>query len=179
MRWTPNSAGLRWLAGGSHLDIALAHCVSISIFFRFVDETICDIDDTMTLEFGYEGEDFLKRVRMGFTRGRSPIYGCAGAIGGISIQLRAVRLSLVKLAKGSRISRISDNVTKTVRFWESGARVAEEERGRVRRGRDTKWGMLPQTVVCLPGRALFRAATFASIMLSCPGSYHVPEVCYL
>jgi hypothetical protein len=36
--------------------------------------------------------------------------------------------------------------------WESGARAAEEERGRVRRGCDTK-GMLSEAVVCLPGRA--------------------------
>jgi hypothetical protein len=38
-------------------------------------------------------------------------------------------------------------------FWESGARVAEEERGRVRCGGDTKGGLLPKTVVGLPGRA--------------------------
>jgi hypothetical protein len=36
--------------------------------------------------------------------------------------------------------------------WESGARAAEEERGRVRRGSGT-YGMLPGAVVCLPGRA--------------------------
>jgi hypothetical protein len=35
---------------------------------------------------------------------------------------------------------------------ESGARAAEEERGRVRRGRST-YGMLPGAAVCLPGRA--------------------------
>jgi hypothetical protein len=35
----------RWLAGWSYLDIALAHCVSISPFFRVVDEKICDLDD--------------------------------------------------------------------------------------------------------------------------------------
>jgi hypothetical protein len=39
-----------------------------------------------------------------------------------------------------------------VMVWESGARAAEEERGRVRRGRST-CGMLPGAVVCLPGRA--------------------------
>jgi hypothetical protein len=30
--------------------------------------------------------------------------------------------------------------------------MAEVERGRVRRGRDTKWGLLPEAVVGLPGR---------------------------
>jgi hypothetical protein len=31
--------------------------------------------------------------------------------------------------------------------------MAEVERGRVRRDRDTKWGLLPEAVVGLPGRA--------------------------
>jgi hypothetical protein len=57
MRWTPTQYGTLLIAGGSYLDIALAHCVSISTFFRIVDETICDIGDTTTLEFRYEGED--------------------------------------------------------------------------------------------------------------------------
>jgi hypothetical protein len=56
------SMTLRWLAGGSYLDIELAHCVSVSTFIRIVDETICVIDDTTTLEFRYEDEDYLKRV---------------------------------------------------------------------------------------------------------------------
>jgi hypothetical protein len=81
------SMTLRWLAGGSYLDIELAHCVSVSTFFHVVDETICDIDDTTTLEFGHENEQYLTRVRTGFTRGRSPIYGCAGAIDGIPIKI--------------------------------------------------------------------------------------------
>jgi nuclease HARBI1 len=81
------SMALRWLAGGSYLDIALAHCVSVSTFFRIVDETICDIDDTTTLEFRYEDEDYLKRVSVGFARGRSPLYGYAGAIDGIAIKV--------------------------------------------------------------------------------------------
>jgi nuclease HARBI1 len=81
------SMTLRWLAGGSYLDIALAHCVSVSTFFHVVDETVSDIDDTITLEFWYENEQYLKRVSAGFTRGRSPIYGCAGAIDGIAIKI--------------------------------------------------------------------------------------------
>jgi hypothetical protein len=39
------------------------------------------------------------------------------------------------------------------RFWKSGATMAEVQRGRVRCGRDTKWGLLPEAVVGLPGRA--------------------------
>jgi DDE superfamily endonuclease len=81
------SMTLLWLAGGSYLDIALAHCVSVSTFFHVVDETICDLDDTITLESRHENEEYLKRVSTGFTRGRSPIYGCAGAIDGIAIKI--------------------------------------------------------------------------------------------
>jgi hypothetical protein len=79
------SMTLRWLAGGSYLDITQAHCVSVSTLFRIVDETICAIDDTTTLEFRNYDDDYLKRVSMGFTRGRSPIYGCAGAIDRLAI----------------------------------------------------------------------------------------------
>jgi hypothetical protein len=118
------SMTLPWLAGGSYLDIAQAHCVYVSSLFRIVDETICDIDDTTTLEFRNYDDDYLKRVGMGFTRGRSPIYGCAGTIDRIAIQLRVVRLSLVKLAKGSGVSRISDNVTKTCSFMPGRIRLS-------------------------------------------------------
>jgi hypothetical protein len=78
---------LRWLAGGSYLDRALAHCVSVSTFSHVVDETICDVDDTITLEFRHQDEEYLKSVSMGFTGGRSPICGCAGAIDGIAIKI--------------------------------------------------------------------------------------------
>jgi hypothetical protein len=59
------SMALRWLAGGSYLDIALAHCVSVSTFFHVFDETICDIDDTITLVFRHENEEYLKRLARG------------------------------------------------------------------------------------------------------------------
>jgi DDE superfamily endonuclease len=72
---------------GPYLDIAVAHCVSVSTFFHVVDETICGIDETITLVFRHENEDYLKRVSTGFTRGRSPIYSCAGAIDGIAIKI--------------------------------------------------------------------------------------------
>jgi hypothetical protein len=78
---------LRWLAGGSYLDIALTHCVSVSTFFHVVDEIICDIDDTITLVLRHESEEYLKRVSTGFPCGRSPIYGCAGAIDEIAIKI--------------------------------------------------------------------------------------------
>jgi hypothetical protein len=65
------SMTLRWIAGWSYLGIALAQCVSTSTSFRVVDETICDLDDTINLEIRYEDEDHLKHVSM-FTRGRSP-----------------------------------------------------------------------------------------------------------
>jgi hypothetical protein len=84
---TKLSMTLRWLAGGSYLDIALAHRVFVSAFFHLVYETVCDIYDTTTLEFGYKNEQYLKRVSGGFTRGRSPIYGCAGAIDEIAINI--------------------------------------------------------------------------------------------
>jgi hypothetical protein len=56
-------------------------------------------------------------------------------------------------AASRSLSQRGAQLMAVVRFWESGARVAEEERGSVQRGRDTKWGLLPEAVVCLPGRA--------------------------
>jgi hypothetical protein len=81
------SMALRWLFGGTYLDIALAHCVFMSTFFHVVDETIYYVDDKSPLEIMHEDEEYLKRVSMGFTRGRSPLYGCAGAIDGIAIKI--------------------------------------------------------------------------------------------
>jgi hypothetical protein len=81
------SITLRWLASGSYLYIALDHCVSVSTFSHVVDETICDIGDTITMVFRHENEEYLERVSTGFTRGRSLIYGCAGAIDRIAIKI--------------------------------------------------------------------------------------------
>jgi hypothetical protein len=44
------------------------------------------LDDTTTMEFRYEDEDYLKRESMGFARGRGPLNGCARAIVGIAIK---------------------------------------------------------------------------------------------
>jgi hypothetical protein len=57
------------------------------IFFHVVDESLCDTDDTNPLEFRHEDEAHLKRVGTGFTRGRDPLHGCAGAIDGIAIKI--------------------------------------------------------------------------------------------
>jgi hypothetical protein len=52
-----------------------------------VDETIWDLDGTITTEFRHDDEDYLKRVSMGLTSGNGPIYGYAGAIDGMAIKV--------------------------------------------------------------------------------------------
>jgi DDE superfamily endonuclease len=81
------SMTLRWLAGGSYLDISFAHCVSTSAFFHVLDETICDLDVALSLEFLFRDVEYLERVSAGFTRGKSPISGCVGCIDGIAIRI--------------------------------------------------------------------------------------------
>jgi hypothetical protein len=80
------SMTLRYFAGGSYLDTAVAHHVSISTFYCVVDETLTDLDQSLNIKFPIDNLELLKRSSFGFTRMRSPLTGCAGALDGIAIK---------------------------------------------------------------------------------------------
>jgi DDE superfamily endonuclease len=81
------SMALRYLAGGSYLDIAITHHVSISTFYYVVDETLTDLDQSLNITFPIDNLEQLKRSSFGFSRGHSPLTGCAGALDGIAIKI--------------------------------------------------------------------------------------------
>jgi phosphoribosylformylglycinamidine (FGAM) synthase-like amidotransferase family enzyme len=55
------SMTLRYLAGGSYLDVAIAHHVSISTFYYVVDETLNDLDQSLNIKFPIDNLKLLKR----------------------------------------------------------------------------------------------------------------------
>jgi hypothetical protein len=79
---------LRYLAGGSYIDIALAYFVSVSTFYFVTEEAIRVIDNCLSLQFPHTDPDRLRLISEGFARGKSPLSGCAGALDGISIRIR-------------------------------------------------------------------------------------------
>jgi DDE superfamily endonuclease len=82
------SMTLRWLAGGSYLDISLWHNITVSTFYYILDQTISDLEDVLRIKFPYADESYLDTASMGFSRGnRSPLTGCVGAVDGIAIQI--------------------------------------------------------------------------------------------
>jgi len=82
------SCTIRWLAGGSYLDIAMAHHLAVSTAYLYINETINDLDSILHLEFPYGNREHLKSISDGFTRGRSPISKCCGALDGLAIKIR-------------------------------------------------------------------------------------------
>jgi len=82
------SITLRWLAGGSYLDLAAAHHQSISSVYLHIGTTINAIDKLLTLRFPYDDEQWLQESSRGFTRNeRSPIEGCVAALDGIAVKI--------------------------------------------------------------------------------------------
>ena len=82
------SVTLRWLAGGSYLDIALAHNISTSAVYYYIDETMRAIDGSLDLTFPYRDETWLKEVSEGFSEaGRSALDMCCGALDGIAVKI--------------------------------------------------------------------------------------------
>jgi hypothetical protein len=86
---TKLSMTLRWLAGGSYLDISLSHYVAISSFFYIVDRTLIELNAILKIEFRAIDVDYLHKTSVGFSRhGRSPLSGCVGALDGIAIKIQ-------------------------------------------------------------------------------------------
>jgi len=82
------SITLRWLGGGSYLDIAVGHQVSISSVYSHIDNTIQAMDEVFQLRFPYHDRDWLARSSRGFSRNeRSPLTGCCAALDGKAIKI--------------------------------------------------------------------------------------------
>jgi hypothetical protein len=77
---------LHYLAGGSYVDIAMAYSVSVSTFY-YIDDTVSDINNCLKLKFPWNDRERLEKISEGFTRGRSPLHDCVGALDGIAIKI--------------------------------------------------------------------------------------------
>jgi len=82
------SITLRWLAGGSYLDISHAHGISVSCTHFYIGETLQDIDGCLQIKFPYRDSQWLEESSKGFPRyGRSPLHGCCTAMDELAIKL--------------------------------------------------------------------------------------------
>jgi hypothetical protein len=77
---TKLSMTLRYLAGGSYLDICVAHCLPVSSFFANCDEIIRVIDKALHIRFDPSDLMWNEAQSRAFGRGVSPLSGCVGAI---------------------------------------------------------------------------------------------------
>lgn len=88
---------LRWLAGGSYLDICFAFAVSDSSFFGkdgCLWSTIQALDNCLPLEFPFDSPEDLNRLSSEFgMNSDGSMNGCVGAIDGLLIKTRAPFLS--------------------------------------------------------------------------------------
>jgi hypothetical protein len=82
---------LRWLAGGSYLDIAVCHRVAVSSFFASSDEVLHLINDSISIEFSPDDRDNNDSQSRAFGRGVSPLSGCVGAIDGLAVRVTEPR----------------------------------------------------------------------------------------
>jgi hypothetical protein len=81
------SMTLRYFAGGSCIDVAMAYSVSVSTLYYIIEATVSDINNCSKLQFPWNDCGRLERISEGFTRGRSPLHGCVGALDGIAIKI--------------------------------------------------------------------------------------------
>jgi hypothetical protein len=85
------SIALRYLAGGSYIDICRVYLVSYGPFYQVTDLAIEAIFAEMNrlVSLDLRDEDLLRRLSEGFRRKTNGIVrGCIGAIAGIRIQIR-------------------------------------------------------------------------------------------
>ena len=82
------SMTIRWLAGGSYLDVAINHHCAPQTLYSFIEETMKEMDRKLKIRFPVESPDELEKNSHAFSRGRSPLTGCVGAIDGIAIAIQ-------------------------------------------------------------------------------------------
>lgn len=82
------SVTIRWLPGGSYLDIALANSLATSTVYHFIDETLSTMDRSIQIKFPYNNPSWLHRMSHRFSReGKSAVDKCCGALDGIAIEI--------------------------------------------------------------------------------------------
>lgn len=82
------SVTVRWIAGGSYLDMAMAHQVSSSTAFYYAHGTIDRLDREFTIEFPYRDHSWLTEVAHKFKLGAQSVVSiCCGAIDSISVKI--------------------------------------------------------------------------------------------
>ena len=87
------SMTLRWLAGGSYIDIAIIHGVAVSTFYDVVKDTLQKLDacEALNLHFPLKNEDELWSNAKGFQdKAQHVVFTSAvGALDGILIECNA------------------------------------------------------------------------------------------
>jgi hypothetical protein len=82
------SMALRFMAGGSYLDIALYHGVHRSTFFEAVWDVVGAVNEAITLTLPVDDKEALQVISDGFQkRMNNPLSGCIGAMDGIAIAI--------------------------------------------------------------------------------------------
>jgi hypothetical protein len=83
------SMTLRWLAGGSYLDISLSHHVATSSIYHVVDKNLMDLNETLKINFNFRDAAYLEKISAGFSHhGRSPLSECVEALDGIAMKIQ-------------------------------------------------------------------------------------------
>jgi DDE superfamily endonuclease len=82
---------LRWLSGGSYIDISVCHRVAVSSFFSNCDEIILLINRSLHILFNPADRENHERQSVAFSRGVSPLSGCVGAIDGLAVRIAEPR----------------------------------------------------------------------------------------
>lgn len=94
---------LRWLAGGSHLDICFAYGISVSSFFSergVLWKTLDAIDRRYDLHFPIDDHDALLELSNGFSyHSGGKLNGCVSAIDGLAVRTRCPYKSEVNNVK--------------------------------------------------------------------------------
>jgi hypothetical protein len=62
------SMTIRWLEGGSYLDISMSHYMSIPTFYFVADQTIADLNDILTMSFRFNDAEIPPEQQRWFVK---------------------------------------------------------------------------------------------------------------
>uniref|UniRef100_A0A0C3UFT8 DDE Tnp4 domain-containing protein n=1 Tax=Guillardia theta (strain CCMP2712) TaxID=905079 RepID=A0A0C3UFT8_GUITC len=82
---------LRWLAGGSHLDITSVHGISSTAFWDAVDLILDSINTGFDISFPFNDDLEMQKIAHGFANlHASPLFHhCVGAVDGMLLQIQS------------------------------------------------------------------------------------------
>ena len=82
------SMTIRWLAGGSYLDISMSHGVAPQTFYFCVNQILLILNSSLKLRFPVSDREQLTKISENFEKnGRNPLKRCVGALDGIAIRI--------------------------------------------------------------------------------------------